>query len=202
MEDNSLEFWFRLHSADTDEIGRIICLLTGDNTYHVETRFRNCFWSETPELGVRALTPSDFPPAHAGDPNYWEVVPVPQQVTDEIVAGIETRRGNPYDYYGALLSGLRVKDATIPYQRTPGKDWCSMVGKEVGTSAGIPNLDPMPCPSVLRQGIKASLGVVTAASPVAGLAFADPDFQYLQGLVDLGHIDQGFAERVIAACQV
>ncbi len=203
--DNHLEFWFRILSADSPPIGRIICLAERDNTYHVESHFRGEFFSAHFTEGVRITDQIE----HDDDPaGYWEIIRVPAQVTDQIQAWAESICGAKYDTMGAINSALGIP------LHDPYRWFCSLVAGAVASRAGILGIDPLPSPSELRYQLKCHLAEKTFASallsavkgeiprcfPVPGLEFGDEDYAYVHSLVAGRQISVALKDRLIQAC--
>ena len=193
--DNSLSFWFRLLSADSTPLDRVICMAERDNCYHVETHLHGQFFSAAIDQGVRFTTIVPHQDAPAG---YWDIVQVPEQVTPEIDDWAESIVGAKYDVFGALNSALGIP------LHDPYRWFCSLIASAVGSRAGILGLDPLPSPSLLRQQLKAHVGIVSASAtatfPVAGLRLGDDEMACITHLVQSRAIDPAMAEKVIAAC--
>jgi hypothetical protein len=197
MMDNSLEFWFRKLTPDSPPIGRIICLAEREDVYHVEVRMRGQWFSATTDYGVRfTIDPGHLlmtggSPALGPDPEYWDVVAVPELVSDDNWCSLEVGAG--YDYFGALNSAIGV------HIRNPYKWFCSEIAAEVASRCGITGLDPLPDPSVLRGQLMRHVGMLQGEPIIpVGLAFGDADSAYLQSLVDSRTIDPDTAQKVMA----
>ena len=195
MDTTSLEFWFRLLTQDSPPLGRIICMVEGDNVYHVETRWAGRFFSATPGQGVRFADEIE----HQDDSGYWSVVRVPEPVSATVASWAASIVGQPYDFFGALNSALGIP------ARDPYRWFCSLVGEEIATRSGIGGLDALPDPSTLCRQLQSHAGIISASAiakyPVAGLQLADEDERYLASLVDSRLIDTSLAQKVLAACQ-
>lgn len=195
MIDQPLQFWFQLLQPDSPPLARVICMAERDNVFHVETLLRGRFFSAHFTEGVRF---ADSLP-HQTDAGYWNVVTISEESTPEIEAWCESIAGSKYDTFGALNSAMGIP------LRDPYRWFCSLVGEEIASRAGVLGLDPLPSPSKLRQQLKSAAGIVsaspTATFPVAGLKLLDTDLYYLCDLVADRTIDPDMAATTVAACR-
>jgi hypothetical protein len=190
-----IKFHFRKLTSDSPAIGRLICLAERDNVYHVESQLAAGFFSADPDNGVRFLASIE----HQGDPDYWDIVEVPETSNLQIELWADSMAGHKppfaYDFVGAFNSAMGI------HERDPYKWFCSLVAVEVASRAGIVGLDPMPDPALLRSQLKQHAGLLGAGErvyyPVAGLALGDADVAYVSQLVDDRLIDSALAQKLI-----
>jgi len=102
-------------------IARLVADMTFGPYYHVEVRFADgrCFSSQYPG-GVRFKQSID-----TSDPLEWDVVDVPWQETQDVLAWCDFQVGMPYDMRGAINSGIGIA------LENPDAWFCSEIAAEV-----------------------------------------------------------------------
>jgi hypothetical protein len=177
---------------DSPPIGRLICLLEKDDTYHVEVLLRDQFFTATTDLGVRFThDPGHLLADGTPDPKYWDVIDIPELSTDIIEDWAESEVGSHYDFFGAFNSAMGVP------LRDPYRWFCSEIATQIASMAGEVGLDPLSCPSKLRQQLltHTDRGIQPKGIP-EGLSFEDQDSLYLKDLVDRNIIDPHLDEAI------
>jgi hypothetical protein len=119
---------------------RIIMAATGGPWVHTELEFSDgrCFSSQAP-AGVHLLDSID-----TTDKSVWEVVTLPWSETAALVAWAESIIGLPYDYVGAISSGIGLA------VQLAGRWFCSESSIEGMSRAGAFGIPPLLCPMALH----------------------------------------------------
>ena len=134
-----------------DRLDQLIASVTHGPFCHVETRFSDgrLFSAQYGE-GVR-WWPASFGQTLAAPD--WVILRTPWRETPEILAWCDAIAGKPYDYLGAIASGLNF-DVHLA-----GHWFCSGVAVEILSRSGAPGLPDLPHPNALYRWTCAALGV-------------------------------------------
>ena len=119
---------------------RIIMAATGGPWVHTELEFSDgrCFSSQAPH-GVHLLDSID-----TSDKSTWEVMTLPWSETATLVAWAESIVGLPYDYVGAISSGIGLA------VQLANRWFCSESSIEGMSRAGALGIPTLLCPMALH----------------------------------------------------